>query len=146
MRMRIQQAWKSIATLLTQKTINDKWRSRRGLWRSSGPTPLLKLGHLQYVAQDQAHTAFEDLQGKRLHHLSQQPIPVLHHSQHVIVKRCFLMSCIIAGAALPVAFPICAWGDIVPEQMRCWVKLLGRLTFTMAQLSCYLDSINFGIP
>lgn len=38
--------------------------------RSCGPTPLLKQGHLQQVALDQAHTAFKDIQGKRLHNRS----------------------------------------------------------------------------
>ena len=32
---------------------------RRHLWRSSGPTPLLRQGHLQPVAQDCVQVAFE---------------------------------------------------------------------------------------
>ncbi|KAK4831098.1 hypothetical protein QYF61_015296, partial [Mycteria americana] len=35
----------------------------RGLWRSAGPTPLLKQGHLEPVAQDHFQMAFEYLQG-----------------------------------------------------------------------------------
>ena len=34
----------------------------RDLWRSSGPRPLLKQGHLETVAQDHVQTAFEYLQ------------------------------------------------------------------------------------
>jgi len=33
----------------------------RDLYRSSGPTPLLKQGHLDLVAQDHVQMAFEDL-------------------------------------------------------------------------------------
>ena len=55
----------------------------RDLWRSSGPTTLLKQGHLEQVVQDCVQTAFEYLQG--LHHLSGQPVPVLSlpHSEKV---------------------------------------------------------------
>ena len=35
----------------------------RDLWRSSGPNPLLKQGHLEPVAQDHVQMAFEYLQG-----------------------------------------------------------------------------------
>jgi len=41
----------------------------RGLWRLSGPTALLRQGHLGQVAQDHVQTAFEHLQGWRLHSL-----------------------------------------------------------------------------
>ena len=51
----------------------------RDLWRSSAPTTLLKQGHLQLVAQDHVQTAFEYLQGWRIHNLSGQPVPVLSH-------------------------------------------------------------------
>ena len=50
------------------------------LWRSSGPTPVLKQGHLEQVAQDCIQMAFQYLQGWRLHNLSGQPVPVLGHS------------------------------------------------------------------
>ena len=46
----------------------------RDLWRSSGPTPLLKQGHPEPVAQDH-----EYLQGWRLHNHLGQPVPVLGH-------------------------------------------------------------------
>ena len=49
------------------------------LWTSSGPTPLLRQGHLEPVAQDRVQVAFEYLQGGRLHNLSGQPVPVLSH-------------------------------------------------------------------
>uniref|UniRef100_A0A8B9P213 CUB and sushi domain-containing protein 3 n=1 Tax=Apteryx owenii TaxID=8824 RepID=A0A8B9P213_APTOW len=51
----------------------------RDLWRSSSPTPLLKQGHLEHVAQDCIQAGFEYLQRRRLHHLSGQPVPVLCH-------------------------------------------------------------------
>ncbi|KAK4810494.1 hypothetical protein QYF61_004274, partial [Mycteria americana] len=47
----------------------------RDLWRSSGPTPLCQQGHLEPVAQDHVQTAFEHLQGGRLHNLPGQPVP-----------------------------------------------------------------------
>ena len=43
----------------------------RDLYRSSGPTPLLKQGHLDLVAQDHVQMAFEDLRWWRLHNLYQ---------------------------------------------------------------------------
>lgn len=43
---------------------------RRDLWRSSGPPPLLKQGHVHLVAQGHVQMAFGYLQGRRLHHLS----------------------------------------------------------------------------
>lgn len=52
----------------------------RELWTLSGPTTLLKEGHLQPVAQDCIRAASESLQGWRLHVLSRQPEPVLNHS------------------------------------------------------------------
>ena len=51
----------------------------RDLWRSSGPTLQLKQGHLEPAAQDSVQTAFEFLQGGRLHNLSGQLVPVLGH-------------------------------------------------------------------
>jgi len=56
----------------------------RGLWRPSGLTTLLKQGHLELVAQDHVHTAFEYLQGWRLHRLSGQPVPVLSLGEVVL--------------------------------------------------------------
>jgi len=37
----------------------------RDLWMSSGPTPLLKQGHLEKAAQDHAQMTFEYFQGWR---------------------------------------------------------------------------------
>lgn len=37
----------------------------RDLWKPSGPTPLLKQGNLDLVAQDHVQLAFEFLQGER---------------------------------------------------------------------------------
>jgi len=53
---------------------------RRDLWKSSGPIPLLKQGHLERVAQDHVKTSSEYLQGWRLPKLPGKPIPVLGHS------------------------------------------------------------------
>ena len=39
-------------------------------WRSSGPTLLLKPGHLELAAQDHVQMALDCLQGWRVHHLS----------------------------------------------------------------------------
>ena len=52
---------------------------------SSGPTTLLKQGHLELAAQGYVHKAFECPQGGRLHNLPWQPIPVLGcpHSKKV---------------------------------------------------------------
>jgi len=51
----------------------------RDLWRSSGPTPLLKQRHLQLVVQDHIQTTFEHLQGWRLQNVPGEPAPVLSH-------------------------------------------------------------------
>ena len=48
--------------------------------RTTGPTPLLEQGHLQPVSQDHDQTAFEYLQGWRLHQLPGQPAPALDHT------------------------------------------------------------------
>ena len=57
----------------------------RDLWRSSGPTPVLKQGHLELVAQAHGQMAFEYLQGWRLHNLPGQPVPVFSHPHSEIV-------------------------------------------------------------
>ena len=49
------------------------------LWSASGPTPLLRQGHLDPVAQDCVQMAFEYLQGRSLCILLGQPIPALRH-------------------------------------------------------------------
>jgi len=54
---------------------------RRDLWRSSGPTPLLKPGYLKHVAQDHVQIFSEYLQGGKLHSLLGQRVPVLGHLQ-----------------------------------------------------------------
>lgn len=55
----------------------------RDFWKSSGPTFLLKKGHLEQVAQDHVQVAFEDLQGGRL--LRGQPVPELGHIYSEVV-------------------------------------------------------------
>jgi len=51
----------------------------RDICRSSGPTLMLKQGHLELVAQDHVQAAFEFLQRWRHHSLPRQPVPVLGH-------------------------------------------------------------------
>ena len=53
----------------------------RDLCGSSSPTPLPKQDHLQQAAQDRVQAGLEYLQRRRLHNLSEQPIPVVHHPQ-----------------------------------------------------------------
>jgi len=53
----------------------------RDLWRSSSPTPLPKLVHLEQAAQDLIQAGFEYLQRRRLHSPPGQPVPVLCHPQ-----------------------------------------------------------------
>ena len=65
----------------------------RDLQRPSGPTPLLKQGHLQPVAQDRVWTAFENLQGWRLHKLPGQRVPVLSHPRSEKVFPDVQMEC-----------------------------------------------------
>ena len=45
-------------------------------WGSSGHTTLLKQCYLEQVAQDSLQMASEYLQGRRLHNLPGQPIPM----------------------------------------------------------------------
>jgi len=49
----------------------------RTFWSSSGPTLLLKQGHLEPLAQDYVQKPSDYLQGWRLHSLLGQPVPVL---------------------------------------------------------------------
>lgn len=60
----------------------------KDFWRPPGPTPLLKLGLLEQVAQDYVQAAFENLQRGRLHNLSGQFMSVLCHTLNY--KKCFL--------------------------------------------------------
>jgi len=53
----------------------------RDLSGSSGPTLLLKQGHLQQAAEDLVQAGLEYLQRRRLHNLSGQPGPGLRHPQ-----------------------------------------------------------------
>ncbi|XP_009664474.2 polyprenol reductase isoform X4 [Struthio camelus] len=41
--------------------------------------PCSSRGHLEHIAQDHIQTGFEYLQGRRLHYLSGQPVPMLCH-------------------------------------------------------------------
>jgi len=51
----------------------------RDLWRTPGPSPLLKQGHLELLVQDHVQTAFEYLQGWRFHNFPGQLVPALSH-------------------------------------------------------------------
>ena len=62
-------------------TESQHGRVGRDLWRSSSPTPLLEQDHPEQVAQDRIQAGFEYLQRRRLHNLSEQPVPVLGHPQ-----------------------------------------------------------------
>jgi len=53
----------------------------RDLCGSSSPTPVPKRGHLEQAAQDLVQAGLEYLQTRRLHNLSEQPVPVLRHPQ-----------------------------------------------------------------
>jgi len=53
----------------------------RDPWRSFDPTPLLRQGHLEPVAQVHVQMAFEYLQGRRLHNFSSQPVLGHPHSK-----------------------------------------------------------------
>jgi len=64
----------------------------RQLLRSTGPTPLLKQGHLEQVVQDCVQSSFEHLQGWRFHILSGQPVPAFDHSHSEKVLGFFLCS------------------------------------------------------
>ena len=65
----------------------------RDLCGSSSPSPLPKQGHLQKAAQDLVQPGLEYLQRRRLHNLSGQPVPVLHHpqSEEVLLYECFFI-------------------------------------------------------
>lgn len=82
----------------------------RNLWRSSGPTPFIKQGHLELVSQDHVQMAVEYLQGGRFHHLSGQPVTVLSHLHS---KKCFVMfrgnSCVSDCAPCLVT---CHWAPL----------------------------------
>lgn len=67
---------------VAQPSQNDRitvFEVGRDPWRSSGPMPLLKQGHLEQITQDHVQTAFEGLCGRRLHDLFGQPGRVLNH-------------------------------------------------------------------
>ena len=51
----------------------------RDLWRSSHTTPLLDKVHPEQGTQERIQVDFECLQGRRLHNLSGQPVPLLCH-------------------------------------------------------------------
>lgn len=51
----------------------------RNIWRSPGPTSLIKQYLLELVIQDHVREALEHLQGGRLHNPTGQPVPELSH-------------------------------------------------------------------
>ena len=60
----------------------------KDLWRSSGPTPLLRQGHLDPDAQDNVQTAFQYFQRWRLHTSLEN---LCQHLVNLTVKKCFLV-------------------------------------------------------
>ncbi|KAK4828375.1 hypothetical protein QYF61_026113 [Mycteria americana] len=83
--------WKTTEQYMHLYSLNDRTTEWMKLHRTSEgpvqpqPTPLLKQGHLEPVAQDRVQTAFEYLQGWRLHKLPGQSVPLLSqpHSKKV---------------------------------------------------------------
>ncbi|KAK4826745.1 hypothetical protein QYF61_010998 [Mycteria americana] len=70
----------------------------RDLWKASDPTPLLKQGHLDLLAQDYVQPPFEYVQGWRLHNLSGQPVPVLSHPHNCgLCTTIFPLELIVQG-------------------------------------------------
>ena len=59
----------------------------RDLCGSSSPTPLPKQGHVEQVAQDLIQVGSEYLHRRRIHNLSGQPVPVLHHPQSKVLPQ-----------------------------------------------------------
>lgn len=53
--------------------------AERDFQRSYGPTPLLRQGHLELIAQGHAQMAFEYPQEWRLHNIPGQRVPVFGH-------------------------------------------------------------------
>jgi len=66
----------------TESQNHRMFRVGRDLCGSSSPTPLLKQGHLQQAVEDFVQVGLEYLQRRRIHNLSGQPVPVLHHPQN----------------------------------------------------------------
>jgi len=64
----------------------------RDLCGSSSPISLSKQGLLQQAAQDLVQAGLEYLQSRRIHNLSGQPVPVLHHPQREEVLPCLNVS------------------------------------------------------
>jgi len=79
------QTWKhtipTVARKITESQNHGIVRAGRDFCGSSCPTPLLKQGHPEQVAQDLVQVGFEYLQRRRLHNLPGQPVPVLRHPQ-----------------------------------------------------------------
>lgn len=50
---------------------------QRDLWRTAGPTPVLRQGHQELLAQDHVQMVAEYLQGGKLNNLFGQPVLVL---------------------------------------------------------------------
>jgi len=74
--------WTLVLAVLLCSQNHRMAEAGRDLWRSFCPTPLLKQGHLELVAQDNVRMAFEYLQGGRLFG---QSVPVVSNSHSKIV-------------------------------------------------------------
>lgn len=73
---------------VSQGSQKDGWSWKRPvwrkLWRSFGPTVLLKQGHPELIAQEQEYVeiAFKYLQGQGLHNLSGQSLQITAVPSH----------------------------------------------------------------
>ena len=77
----------------------------RDLCWSSGPSPLLKWGHIEPIAQDHIQTAFVDIQRGRHHKLSGQSVTVvgqLHSKVFPDIQRKPLVLEFVPIASCPV--------------------------------------------
>ena len=80
----VKQKWENFWEMKTSFSIESQNHRMVGVGRDlcgSSPTSLPKQGHLQQAAQDLVQAGLEYLQRRRLHSLSGQPVPVLHHPQ-----------------------------------------------------------------
>lgn len=106
---------------------------------SGGPLvqPLLSRGTQSNTAQDYIQVAFEDLQNWRLHGLSGQPVPVLHHLHSMEV---------LPGVWLgPPVFQLVP-GAVCPGAGHHW-KEPGSVLFAPSLLVfVHVDKIPFSLP
>jgi len=102
---------------------------QRDLGRAFCPSPLLKQGQLQPIAQDHLQVAFGYLQGWRLHHLSGQPMPVLSHPHFeevfpgALMEPAVFQFVPVASGPVPGQPPKRAW--LCPLPFSCLYTFMG---------------------